>query len=117
MGRVCQGCQRFETSVFFSEKINISTTGHMGPEHASREKKFTMVNFLIFVQKNVSSISDSNRDRRFGIVHTSSTTLSSQRYSGVDQRNLTSQYYWPIKVCIKYTWDQNMHQEKKNCPW
>ena len=25
--RVCQGCQRFETSVFFSEKINISTTG------------------------------------------------------------------------------------------
>ena len=24
---VCQGCQRFETSVFFSEKINISTTG------------------------------------------------------------------------------------------
>ena len=22
-----QGCQRFETSVFFSEKINISTTG------------------------------------------------------------------------------------------
>ena len=24
---LCQGCQRFETSVFFSEKINISTTG------------------------------------------------------------------------------------------
>ena len=24
---ICQGCQRFETSVFFSEKINISTTG------------------------------------------------------------------------------------------
>ena len=28
----------------------------MGPEHASREKKLTMVNFLIFVQKNVSRI-------------------------------------------------------------
>ena len=24
---LCQGCQRFETSVFFSVKINISTTG------------------------------------------------------------------------------------------
>ena len=30
--------------------------GHMGREHASREKKLTMVNFLIFVQKNVSTI-------------------------------------------------------------
>ena len=30
--------------------------GHMGREHASREKKLTLVNFLIFVQKNVSSI-------------------------------------------------------------
>ena len=30
--------------------------GHMGPEHASREKKLPMVNFLIFVQKNVSTI-------------------------------------------------------------
>ena len=28
----------------------------MGPEHASREKKLSMVNFLIFVQKNVSRI-------------------------------------------------------------
>ena len=28
----------------------------MGPEHASREKKLPMVNFLIFVQKNVSTI-------------------------------------------------------------
>ena len=26
-GKLSQGCQRFETSVFFSEKINISTTG------------------------------------------------------------------------------------------
>ena len=29
---------------------------HMGLEHASREKKLSMVNFLIFVQKNVSRI-------------------------------------------------------------
>ena len=29
---------------------------HMGREHASREKKLPMVNFLIFVQKNVSTI-------------------------------------------------------------
>ena len=29
---------------------------HMGPEHASREKKLPMVNFFIFVQKNVSRI-------------------------------------------------------------
>ena len=29
---------------------------HMGREHASREKKLPMVNFLIFVQKNVSRI-------------------------------------------------------------
>ena len=28
----------------------------MGLEHASREKKLPMVNFLIFVQKNVSRI-------------------------------------------------------------
>ena len=30
--------------------------GHMGWEYVSREKKSTMVNFLIFVQKNVSTI-------------------------------------------------------------
>ena len=29
---------------------------HMGSEYVSREKKFTMVNFLIFGQKNVSTI-------------------------------------------------------------
>ena len=29
---------------------------HMGPEHASREKKLSMVIFFIFVQKNVSTI-------------------------------------------------------------
>ena len=30
--------------------------GHMGSEYVSREKKLTMVNFLIFGQKNVSTI-------------------------------------------------------------
>ena len=30
--------------------------GHLGREYVSREKKLTMVNFLIFVQKNVSTI-------------------------------------------------------------
>ena len=29
---------------------------HMGLKHASREKKLPMVNFLIFGQKNVSTI-------------------------------------------------------------
>ena len=29
---------------------------HMGPEHASRGKNCTMVNFFIFVQKNISRI-------------------------------------------------------------
>ena len=37
--------------------ISVKThTFHMGREHVSREKKLTMVNFLIFVQKNVSTI-------------------------------------------------------------
>ena len=31
-------------------------TVHMGPKHASREKILFMVNFLIFVQKNVYRI-------------------------------------------------------------
>ena len=31
-------------------------TAHMGREHASREKKLPMVNFLIFVQTNVCTI-------------------------------------------------------------
>ena len=31
-------------------------SNHMGPEHASREKKLTVVNFLIFVHKNVYRI-------------------------------------------------------------
>ena len=34
-----------------STLLNLSGE-HMGPEHATREKKITMVNFLIFVQKN-----------------------------------------------------------------
>ena len=29
---------------------------YIGPEHASREKKCTMVIFLIFVKKNVSEL-------------------------------------------------------------
>ena len=32
------------------------SSGHLGREYVSREKKLTMVNFLIFVQKNVSTI-------------------------------------------------------------
>ena len=38
----------------FSPHPNISD--HMGSEYVSREKKLSMVNFLIFVQKNVSTI-------------------------------------------------------------
>ena len=34
----------------------VADADHMGREHASREKKLPMVNFLIFVQKNVSTI-------------------------------------------------------------
>ena len=40
-------------AVFFSVSIHFV---HMGPEHASREKKLSMVNFLIFVHKNVYRI-------------------------------------------------------------
>ena len=40
----------------FSWQALILFAEHMGPEHASREKKMTMVNFLILVQKNVSTI-------------------------------------------------------------
>ena len=39
-------------TVFALDLIN----KHMGSEYVSREKKSTMVNFLIFVQKNVSTI-------------------------------------------------------------
>ena len=35
------------------DEVNVD---HMGSEYVSREKKSTMVNFLIFVQKNVSKI-------------------------------------------------------------
>ena len=34
----------------------ITYPDHMDPEHASREKKLPMVNFLIFVQTNVCTI-------------------------------------------------------------
>ena len=40
---------------------------HMGSEYVSREKKLSMVNFLIFVQKNVSTIRfQENKIRPFG---------------------------------------------------
>ena len=39
-----------------THEFHIIIPGHMGREHASREKKLSMVNFLIFVQKNVSRI-------------------------------------------------------------
>ena len=35
------------------EKKQSLKTCHMGREHASREKKLSMVNFLIFVQMNI----------------------------------------------------------------
>ena len=37
-------------------KIIASAPGHMGSEYVSREKKLPLVNFLIFGQKNVSTI-------------------------------------------------------------
>ena len=36
--------------------INHYEQSHMGSEYVSREKKLSMVNFLIFVQTNVSTI-------------------------------------------------------------
>ena len=38
--------------MFFSLVPPRKVQSHMGPEHASREKKLPMVNFLIFVHKN-----------------------------------------------------------------
>ena len=46
----------FVTIVVIVGFVVFVVTVHMGPENASREKKLTMVNFLIFVQKNVSTI-------------------------------------------------------------
>ena len=40
----------------FKKRVANLLMPHMGREHASREKKLSMVNFLIFVQKNVSRI-------------------------------------------------------------
>ena len=50
--------RKWEVSILASggEHQSISLHQHMGREHASREKKLPMVNFLIFVQKNVSTI-------------------------------------------------------------
>ena len=39
-----------------AEDSDSKETAHMGSEYVSREKKFTMVIFFIFVQKNVSDI-------------------------------------------------------------
>ena len=38
------------------ERGRARARGHMGLEHASREKKLPMVNFLIFVHKNAHRI-------------------------------------------------------------
>ena len=46
----------FKNILFWHCWTNSAMNRHMGREHASREKKLTMVNFLIFVQKNVSTI-------------------------------------------------------------
>ena len=47
----------FSTEVIHPDVNNLhGLLLHMGREHASREKKLPMVNFLIFVQKNVSTI-------------------------------------------------------------
>ena len=40
----------------FKKRVANLLMPHMGREHASREKKLSMVNFLIFVQKHVSRI-------------------------------------------------------------
>ena len=52
----------FSDNVFLNKQLtneaekDFEAVKHMGREHASREKKLPMVNFLIFVQKNVSTI-------------------------------------------------------------
>ena len=45
------------TSMLVLTALIVQVLGaHMGREHASREKKLPMLNFLIFVQKNVYRI-------------------------------------------------------------
>ena len=41
---------------YWNVNLGLSYMTHMGLEHASREKKLPMVNFLIFVHKNVHRI-------------------------------------------------------------
>ena len=48
--------------IFQYFKVGSLSQFHMGREHASREKKFTMVNFLIFVQKMYLEL-DSKRSK------------------------------------------------------
>ena len=50
---LCMGC-KVQNATYRTEKMALAA--HMGSEYVSREKKSTMVNFLIFVQKNVSTI-------------------------------------------------------------
>ena len=51
-------CAVFVTSQpFYGDIITeVEFVTHMGSEYVSREKKLSMVNFLIFVQKNMSTI-------------------------------------------------------------
>ena len=54
--------QKFSPSFYTNNLLTdlfiqrVPMTMHMGREHATREKKLPMVIFLIFVQKNVSTI-------------------------------------------------------------
>ena len=51
-----------------STKIRLRKAPHMGSEYVSREKKLPMVNFLIFVQKNVSGDFEKMRFLCFYII-------------------------------------------------
>ena len=59
-GLHCNTCNTVKRTAWCSTKwmkeICSHLTVHLGREYVSREKKLTMVNFLIFVQKNVSTI-------------------------------------------------------------
>ena len=46
----------FSEDKHFLFRFCLYNSVHMGREHAPREKKLSMVNFLIFVHKNVSRI-------------------------------------------------------------
>ena len=65
---------------------------HMGREHASREKKIPMVNFLIFVQKNVSTIrfQEIKIRQEVQVHHETCNTICGTPVQGIlDQKNLT----------------------------